>query len=783
MLRTRNMVVTFCIASLSLSTLAGEAPSRMAAAPALVAGIKVQPDKAPDCSSLKAIAESVTRGCKNNDEKAIAVYNFMILTHYHRNYPNEPGGLSVLKEINCYGWSLCGGLHSEQSAIWRELGWNWRFVGWDGHTTVEAQYDGRWHYLDAFLKFYAWMPDGKGGRTIAGEDDLSNNAQTLVTGAFELDKARNCVYAKNNAFVTSGEQVNWQAPALLSCGDTLDGVVKGLKSHRAGNSADSWMGINHATGSYSTDVNLAPGYAIENTWDAQTNAWFWIGNKMAPRHTCPGHKDTRNDPAYGLVLEPYINSKPGRSYANGMLNFAPDLASEAVLKSFASTDNVKHVGKALVPVAAGAPGRVTFSLATPYMFTQASGEAVGADIVEVSTNGGVTFVAVDVKDFSQEINGHLEVLVRVTFKESLLALKVQAVFQNNPGALPYLSPGRNEVNVSVADPKSLGNNQLIVTYAYRLGSRAKSFAKLCADGREIAKQHNAKWSDTITVVQKRFSAKDLPAKIVIDCPTPKGQYPVYPRMVSVRREVVVPGGVVQPLPAGAEEAKVASEAELQTLPSPFLVGTQPPPAWAASGSKEKTLEGGAGDMSSPIGGGIPVKSDETMKIPLTYVNFLNDKGESGVRGALRWPKASDAPGKVVAGMVLVKGDLKKLAGKHIAAVRLVVPVAESHKSAPAKLGAFLLVVPPDFRKAFKEGGLPEVAGTCIVPLREMPYNPAKPFSIDVTDAVKASVKSATPFYGFALRLVPDREVDNGYTVSCKISPTDPVILEADLVTK
>src|SRR6185295_9826796 len=148
--------------------------------------VAVQPDQAPNCSSLKTIVESVTRDCKNNDAKAIAIYNFMQLAHYHRNYPNEDGGVPVLKEITNYGWSLCGGLHSEQSALWRQLGWGWRFVGWDGHTTVEAQYDDRWHYLDIFLKFYAWMPDGKGGRTIAGEDDLTSRSKELITDAFTL---------------------------------------------------------------------------------------------------------------------------------------------------------------------------------------------------------------------------------------------------------------------------------------------------------------------------------------------------------------------------------------------------------------------------------------------------------------------------------------------------------------------------------------------------------------------------------------------------------------------
>ena len=84
--------------------------------------IKVVTDRAPDCSSLKTIVESVTRGCKTNDEKAIALYNFMQLTHYHQGYPGEEGGLGALKEINVYGWSLCGGLHTVEAALWRETG-------------------------------------------------------------------------------------------------------------------------------------------------------------------------------------------------------------------------------------------------------------------------------------------------------------------------------------------------------------------------------------------------------------------------------------------------------------------------------------------------------------------------------------------------------------------------------------------------------------------------------------------------------------------------------------
>ena len=559
--------------------LAGSVMAQQAAPAALVSQVKVQPDLAPDCTSLKSIAETVTRGAKNNDEKAVAVYNFMNLTHYHRQYPNEPGGVPVLKEINVYGWSLCGGLHSEQSAIWKELGWKWRFVGWNGHTTVEAGYDDSWHYVDVFLKIFVWKPNGKGGWTIAGEDELTQKSKELIGDVFYMDDKRGTVCSKNDPFIRDGK-ANWKAMDFLSCGDTIDGTIGGLKTHKTGGADNGWAGINHATGSYNTDVSLVPGLCLANTWEAIPDAWYWNGQKNAPGHTCPGHKDTRNNPSYGLVLEPYVNIKDRRSYGNGTLTFAPSFADAAALDSFVAKDNAKVSGGALAPADSGKPASVTVLLSSPYILTKASGEIPGADSIEVSTDDGKTFKAADLKDFGAAVKGFLSAQVKITFKEPVKSMKLEAVFQNNPGALPYLSPGKNKVTVSVADPKALGKNKLVVTYAYKLGSRAKSLDDLAAKGKRIANGtgSDAKWSDTVTYVRKTFTAKDLPATFDIDCPTPKGEFPVYPRMVSLRREVVGASGTPSALPDGAVEAKKASADELVALPNPFLIGTELPPS-------------------------------------------------------------------------------------------------------------------------------------------------------------------------------------------------------------
>ena len=94
-----------------------------------------------------------------------------------------------------------------------QLGWEWRFVGWPGHTTVEAKYDGRWHYLDVFLKFYAWMPDQKirASASSPAKTIWPPTPQGLITDAFVLDKARAVVYAKTDQYRMIGDKANWQA--------------------------------------------------------------------------------------------------------------------------------------------------------------------------------------------------------------------------------------------------------------------------------------------------------------------------------------------------------------------------------------------------------------------------------------------------------------------------------------------------------------------------------------------------------------------------------------------
>lgn len=726
--------------------------------PATVRRIKVLPDKAPDCTTLKSIVDSVTRGCRTNDEKAIAIYNFMRLTHYHRAYPSERGGIPVLKEINCYGWSLCGGLHAEQSALWRELGWNWRFVGWPGHTTVEAFYDGRWHYLDVFLKFYAWMPDANqpSGRTIAGEDDLAANPQELLLDRFVSDPDRRVMYEKGNEFALFGGKANWQAPAFLVCGDDLPGIIQAIRQKNRVGAEPGWNGIEHATGSYSADVNLSPGFSLTTTWDKADGAWYWAGSQVAPCHTC-GDKEIRNSPEKGPLAEPYLGPEwTCESYANGELSFHPDLSRPDSLQSFYAVENVLAGNQGLRANDPAKPARVTVLLKSPYLMTQASGTADGDPASEISIDHGKSWIPIELKDFGKAVDGQVQALLRLTLKNDLKDLSLKVTLQNNPFSLPYLSPGKNVVSVSVDDPKSLRQNKLVITYAYRTGQREKSYEQLFLEGKEIARGHDARWETQTTVVQKEFLAGDLPASFEIDIPTAAGKYPVYPRMVFVRREVLSPGQPPLPVPANSVPPRRAPGDDLRTLPNPFLVGTQPSPP------KENR----------------PVR---TVSIELKSGPFVTRSGKPSVTEQLRWPKTKEEQVEPVA--LLIGGSLlDKPAMQNLAAARLVISVQGAHDKAPARLGVTALKSPLVADHDFDFDQLGEVLTTVVIPQQPADgpaWSPPKEFKLDVTRHLRAMLRGTTTFHGFGLRVVPDRSVDDGWTVRVQLQKPPKILLEID----
>ncbi len=712
--------------------------------------VHVVNDRAPDCSSLAAIVQSVTKDCKTDDERAIAIYNFCRYDHYHHAYPSEPGGISALKLINVYGWSLCGGEHTVMAALWEAAGYPWRYRGWSdpGHTTVEVSYGGRWHYLDTFLKFYAWMPDPQSpyGRTIAGQEDIRANP-ALVNDAFVTDSARKVCYQADNRFDFVGDKVNWTAPAFMVCGDTLEGVLSGVRSSRNAGSPRGWGGIQFDDPRYSTDVNLRPGFALTLDWNKIDGAFYFGGSRRAPEHTC-GDKDYRNCPAIGPLLEPYAALGQKRSWSSGTLVFRPDLRSKAALTGFSQTDNLVWRDGKLQPQEPGRPAVAIVEMSSPYVVTKASGILVGEGARAEISKDGKAWTPVEMRDFSAAVGGSYRYQVRITFSQPLSALEITSIVQHNQEALPYLAPGRNKITITADNPQSLGDGRLAVTYAYCLGSRDLTPEQLFERDAEIARAHFATWSDKPVVVQQTVS--QLPATIEIPVPTPRGKQPVYPRMLFLRRELLAPGQQPLPVPVPPSVPKVEASEYSAEVANPWMIGTGKP----ATAEKRPT----------------------TAKVfPASRVLYVSKGGEVFSHRFIKWLKDdSDA------WILLADFGIKPLPDpKTLASAKLIVCVVEAHDRAPMQAAAVQLDAPFETGQPFDFAKLGRIVGTTVVAQGTgpgTPFVPPRRYEIDVTRLVRAWA-SGQPQHGLALRIVPNRGVDDGWTVRFTPDQQKPVELE------
>ncbi len=699
--------------------------------------IKVTNDRAPDCSSLEALVASVTRDCPNDDAKAIAIYNVARYLYYHHAYPSEPNGIGALKMINGYGWSLCGGQHTVLAALWEKAGFKWRYRGWSnpGHTTVECYYGGRWHYLDTFLKFYTWMPEptASDGRTIAGQEDIRANP-ALVTDAFVTDSERKVCYHQDNRFEFIRDKVNWTAPAFMVCGDTLDGVLTGIASSKNAGSPRGWSGIKFDEPDYSTDVNLGVGYALTLDWDKIEGAYYFRGMKRGPGHSC-GDKDYRNCPAIGPLLEPYAGKDPRRSWSNGTLTFRPDFRNDAFLTSLQQADNVTWEMGSLKARDAQRAASFVVEMASPYVVAKASGNIVGTEAKSEVSLDGKTWKSAKLSDLTPEVAGSYRYFLRVTFTKPLTGLQVTSIVQHNQEALPYLAPGKNTITINAANPDELGRNRLVVTYAYCLGWRDVSPEEVYERGAEIARAHYATWSDKPIVVQKAVDT--FPCAFEIPVPTPQGKQPVYPRMRFLRREVLAPGQEPMSVPSPASMPVVRANEVLATLPTPWLIGTQKPAARAE----------------------LPTQSSIT---PLNRLSYVSMAGETFPHQFVKWLKDNSN-----AWIMLIGAEGIPLpAPRDLASAKLTFYVSESHDKADMQAAAVILQAPFVSGQPYNFKQLGDMAGSTIIKQGrgpDQPFSPPMRYEIDVTKAVRKWASGETP-YGLALRIIPNRSIDDGWTV-------------------
>ena len=436
-------------------------------------GIRVTTDKTVDTRSLESIVRDVVRlsGAKTDDEKAIAIHNWLHHTIFHCAYPTEkrPQSVGPLKVINVYGWGLCGGQHTVLKALFETAGWKVRYRGWRGHTTIETYYVDRWHYFDVFLKCYYWTKDRK---TIAGQDDIIKDPSIVLDGPKDGRVPPN---------------------HYLVCGDSAKGVVSGCqgsKPHQTARPEQGWASVTGRDRGYKPLLSLPPGASLRLEWRAHPGQ---TAGDVRNRHTC-GTKDFRSDKVLGPILQHY----GPRTYANGRFVYAPDLASAAGIELSGARVRGGKVA------ATSGKGAAVFDLALPYAYTSGRIEAEfegGEGKLSVSGDGGKTWRPAPAGDVSPLLRQNYDVRIKAEFAGALAKFRFEATVQHNRSSQPHLVNGPNAVTVSSVDNKMTSGRVLTVAYAYQ-EARVPDPARVKRwDGREV------KYGETRTVKREM---SDLP---------------------------------------------------------------------------------------------------------------------------------------------------------------------------------------------------------------------------------------------------------------------------------
>jgi hypothetical protein len=479
---------TYPIVLLALSTGSFAAPACFGEARAF----KVTTDRTVDAGSLETIVKDVIAraGAKTNDEKAIAIYEYLHNTIFHHAYPTEaaPQSVGPLKMINAYGWGLCGGQHTVLKALFEAAGFKCRYVGWPGHTTIEVFYDGRWHYFDVFLKCYYWSRDKS---HVAGQEEIANDP-AIVLAAVKEGRA-----ARQN----------------LCCGDTMADVIDGCKARKVVGDVKGWASVTWRDENYSPLLNLPAGASLRLDWKADEGGF---AVRARPEHSC-GIKDFRTDKVLGPILEHY----GPRNWSNGTFVYAPDFSRPADLADIQLTGAVAKDGKLL----ASGKGTVLFKLPLPYPYVRAHVDTAfegGDGKLFLSVDGGKTWKPA-AGDLSPQVKQKYNVWLKAEFPGALAAIRVAALVEHNRSALPYLLPGKNVVTVSLDKNEMPKDSVLKVSYVYQEATAPRPDKRQSFDGRGI------KYGEVKTVT-KEFTA--LPATFAIDV---GGNTP--PRMISLERAV------------------------------------------------------------------------------------------------------------------------------------------------------------------------------------------------------------------------------------------------------
>jgi hypothetical protein len=399
-----------------------------------------------DWSTVEKMAEEITRGCTTDEEKALAIFNW-VRTNGDHQYSGDIQSLNPVLLFNVYAYGICSYFASAQTGLARALGLDARVWEIYRYTVGEIFYDGHWHLLDPDMQLFYLDKDN---RTIAAIEDLEKDPDFYaLTQAYQ------------RTFEDAYGQIRHQHQSLH---DTCRYDLKHPRFVQY--DYDPYIYAN-----WTMDYALHPGERISRRWK---------GNGK--------HNDYRDKHRFKFNEEEPHKTWPPVQYGNGTVSyrFDPHRLDHLDIR------NVTVVGDDLIVEQSqnsgdGSRSHVIYRRPLPYLIVggRVRGEAfregqAAYDLVNMigykQTNSrekqnlyvqetpGRHHFDIDLDDFLYPEKNHyayehgIQVLLSAyadhqpTVNSGLTSLEVDTEFQVQPRSLPALSLGKNNIEIHHKTP-------------------------------------------------------------------------------------------------------------------------------------------------------------------------------------------------------------------------------------------------------------------------------------------------------------------------------------------
>ncbi|HUU26559.1 MAG TPA: CARDB domain-containing protein [archaeon] len=327
--------------------------------------VRIKVDGALDFSSIKALANSLTKNSMTDEEKVKACFYFAINSLYDRG---SRGCDDPLEYISIYGYSYCGNFALFLNALWKALGFPTVFLNPvirmpSGHTITAVYYDNQWHMYDSRLRGYFLNWDN---RTVASLIDLDRD-DNLIRRALDYD---NRLSGHWDFFTIMTNYYN-------AASDWYDG----FNSH-----FDNLKLFNRDCPQWDGRLSLRAGEKLTLNW---TNQGKWWNRKDLSPHWLRLHPSEGRE---AMTVPPVI-------YANGTLETRIDPAMyKSQAHDFSGIRAKGGKSPVFQPSGVNDTGYVIYRIRAPYFIPSIKIEAAGfrggtADhlSIDISTDEGKTW--------------------------------------------------------------------------------------------------------------------------------------------------------------------------------------------------------------------------------------------------------------------------------------------------------------------------------------------------------------------------------------------------------